>query len=574
MKKKIMLIIMLFTFFINSEVYAASIKLNQHNVNLGVGYNTTLKVVDTGGSSGTTVVWTSSDSSVATVNNGVVTGVKPGEAIITAKIGAEQAICKVVVINNFVPITGIRFSNSKETILVGSTQKLSVIVTPSNASNQSLSYTSSNSNVATVDSEGNVKGITVGEAYITVSAAGYQAVANIKVINTISLNSISISKNLQLKEQSSSTLNVTFNPSNATNKKVTWKSSNPNVATVDSSGNVKAIAPGTATITVISSDGGKVATCNVEVIALSKKLTGISLNKTELTMELDAEETLTVNFNPEYAENKNIKWSSSNTKIAKVSNGKVTPVKPGKVEIKAVSEDGNYEAVCQVTVLSPPIESIKFAQTKQSVALGSTITLKTVSTPTDTAINNPIWTSSDETVATVKDGVLTALKLGTTIITISNEDGSIKAKTTITVVEKVVSDLSIKVKGYDLKFDPEKYEYSLLIGSETSLDFDINVDSSNVTISGNKNLKNDSVITITIKGNKKPYVITIKKKESYTIYFIGIVSFLLMINIIRMLIKSKKKKALQSKSVKAKKNTPTAKSKSSKSKKSFNKKGR
>lgn len=545
MKKKIMLIIMLFTFFINSEVYAASIKLNQHNVNLGVGYNTTLKVVDTGGSSGTTVVWTSSDSSVATVNNGVVTGVKPGEAIITAKIGAEQAICKVVVINNFVPITGIRFSNSKETILVGSTQKLSVIVTPSNASNQSLSYTSSNSNVATVDSEGNVKGITVGEAYITVSAAGYQAVANIKVINTISLNSISISKNLQLKEQSSSTLNVTFNPSNATNKKVTWKSSNPNVATVDSSGNVKAIAPGTATITVISSDGGKVATCNVEVIALSKKLTGISLNKTELTMELDAEETLTVNFNPEYAENKNIKWSSSNTKIAKVSNGKITPVKPGKVEIKAVSEDGNYEAVCQVTVLSPPIESIKFAQTKQSVALGSTITLKTVSTPTDTAINNPIWTSSDETVATVKDGVLTALKLGTTIITISNEDGSIKAETTITVVEKVASDLSIKVKGYDLKFDPEKYEYSLLIGSETSLDFDINVDSSNVTISGNKNLKNDSVITITIKGNKKPYVITIKKKESYTIYFIGIVSFLLMINIIRMLIKSKKKKALQ-----------------------------
>lgn len=545
MKKKIMLILMLFTFFINSEVYAASIKLNQHNVNLGVGYNTTLKVVDTGGSSSTTVVWTSSDSSVATVNNGVVTGVKPGETIITAKIGAEQAICKVVVINNFVPITGIHFSNSNKTILVGSTKKMSVTVTPSNASNQSLSYTSSNPNIATVDSEGNVKGIAVGEAYITVSAAGYQAVANIKVINTISLNSISIPKNLQLKEQSSSTLNVTFNPSNATNKKVTWKSSNPNVATVDSSGNVKAIAPGTATITVISSDGGKVATCNVEVTALSKKLTGISLNKTELSMELDTEETLTVIFNPEYAENKNIKWSSSNTKIAKVSNGKITPVKPGKVEIKAVSEDGNYEAVCQVTILSPPIESIKFAQAKQSVALGSIVTLKTISTPTDTAINNPIWTSSDETVATIKDGVLTALKLGTTVITISNEDGSIKAETTITVVKKVASDLSIKVKGYDLKFDPEKYEYSLLIGSETSLDFDINVDSSDVTISGNKNLKNDSVITITIKGNKKPYVITIKKKESYTIYFIGIVSFLLMINIIRMLIKGKKKKALQ-----------------------------
>lgn len=545
MKKKIMLILMLFTFFINSEVYAASIKLNQHNVNLGVGYNTTLKVVDTGGSSSTTVVWTSSDSSVATVNNGVVTGVKPGEAIITAKIGAEQAICKVVVINNFVPITGIHFSNSNKTILVGSTQKLSVTVTPSNASNQSLSYTSSNPNIATVDSEGNVKGIAVGEAYITVSAAGYQAVANIKVINTISLNSISITKNLQLKEQSSSTLNVTFNPSNATNKKVTWKSSNPNVATVDSSGNVKAKAPGTATITVISSDGGKVATCNVEVTALSKKLTGISLNKTELSMELDTEETLTVIFNPEYAENKNIKWSSSNTKIAKVSNGKITPVKPGKVEIKAVSEDGNYEAVCQVTILSPPIESIKFAQAKQSVALGSIVTLKTISTPTDTAINNPIWTSSDETVATIKDGVLTALKLGTTVITISNEDGSIKAETTITVVKKVASDLSIKVKGYDLKFDPEKYEYSLLIGSETSLDFDINVDSSDITISGNKNLKNDSVITITIKGNKKPYVITIKKKESYTIYFIGIISFLLMINIIRMLIKDKKKKALQ-----------------------------
>lgn len=549
MKKISSYIITIFIIFIigNKAVFADNvITLDKNNVIIGINYQLTLNVERDQSFSPSDVVWSSSNYSVANVSNGTVTGISSGMAIITASINDYKATCVVNVIDNYIRITNLSFGTSFEELTINQSKKLNVTITPNNASDQRLLYSSSNTQIVSVDNSGNVRGLAEGTAIITVTSSlgDVKASLLVNVSDKISLNSISINDTLSLNEQATSLLSVTFNPGNATNKKITWKSSNPDIATVDSSGRVTGVKAGTTIIQAISNDGGHVASCNVTVVALDKTLKEISLNQKELTMNLNDEETLTVIFNPTYANDLSVKWESSDNKIVSVSDGKIKALKPGKAQIKVTNEKTKLTATCQITVLSPPIEEISFEKDSQDIYINSKTELKTVSKPENTAINNPIWTSSDESVATVTDGIVTALKIGSAIITVSNEDGSISAQTTVNVIQKPVESetLKISVQGYQLNFDPKVKDYTLKIGNESSLVFDINLDKKKYTINGNRDLKNGSIITITISDkDKTQYIINIKKKETYTIPFIIIISVLLLLNIIRMLIKNKKK---------------------------------
>ena len=516
----------------------ASVTLNYYELTIGINSTQTLKANSTSGS----VSWSSSNQNIATVDeSGIVTGISPGIAYIYAKSNTETVSCKITVSSVYIPIQSIMFNESDGTISVNETKKLNVTITPSNASNKSLSFTSSNNQIVTVDSNGIITGRKAGTAYINVMAENHNSSYKVTVVDTISLKGISTPSNIELKENDTGKINVTYNPNNATNKKVTYKSSNTGIVTVDSNGNLKAISAGSATITIVSNDGGHVATTKVTVNAIDKSLKGISLNKTELKMEIGATEKLVINYNPSNAENKKVKWTSSDSKIVKVEDGTITAIKPGTVEIKAVSDEGNHEAICKVSVISPPIEAIAFVNEEETVYVGSTTTLKTVSTPTDTIINDPLWTSSDETIATVKNGVVTALKIGETVVTISDKDGKISASTVIKVIAKPEEKLMINVEGYDLNFDPEIMDYTLSIGNEDSLVITTNINEKKVNIGGNHDLKNGSIITVTISGTpKKTYVINIRKKQNNPIVFIIIITILLIINIVRMLIKNKK----------------------------------
>ena len=161
------------------------------------------------------------------------------------------------------------------------------------------------------------------------------------------VTSVSLSKSsTTLTEGGTITLTATINPSNATNKNVTWSSSNSSVASV-SNGVVTALKAGTATITVTTEDGGKTAKCNVTVIA---KVTSVSLDKTNIELTEGDVTTLTATIKPDNATNKNVTWSSSNSSIASVSNGKVAALAPGSATITVATEDGNKTATCLVTV--------------------------------------------------------------------------------------------------------------------------------------------------------------------------------------------------------------------------------
>lgn len=541
MKKVLLFILQVVIIFnINLTKVYANLIVNYKELNIGVNNSLQLSV---SGDNLANIKWSTSDSKIATVINGRIAGVTIGSAYITVTNGKDTDVCKVNVIPNYNSVGSVLLSDSSGTIGLGETKKIDASVRPANASNKQLHYYSSDSSIATVSSDGIITGRKIGTTYITITAESKSTSYKISVVDTISLNGISVSpQQLELTEGQNSKINVSFNPGNATNKGVSFKSSNESVVTVGTDGSLKARGVGSATITVVSNDGGHVASAKVIVNALDKSLKGISLDKNEATLEVGKSLDLSVSYNPSNADNKKVTWSSSSNSIATVEEGKITAVKPGKAEIKVVSEEGKYEAICTITVLSPPIESIKFASEEQTVYLGSNTILETVSTPANTIINNPIWTSSDETVAVINEGVLTPLKVGTTIITISDEDGELTASTTVNVLEKPLDPLMITVDGYDLGFNANTQNYTLKIKTEKSLDIKVNRDSNKVIIGGNTNLKNGSIITITINDKEKiTYIIEVKKTEIPIIPIIIIITILLLINIIRILKKSKKK---------------------------------
>lgn len=538
-----MSLICILTTIIPIEVFADVISLNKSSITIGVGYSETLKYTLTDGLNSSNIIWKSSNEKVATVQNGKVTAITEGSTIITASINGKSSTCRVTVSSDYVPVTGISLNKSSLNILVGTTETLVKSISPSNATNQEVTWHSSNTDVATVNSSGQITAKKVGTTTITITTSnGYRTTCRVTVVNTVSLKGISLNKtSTTIKEKATDTLSVSYNPSNATNKNVTWKSSNTNVATVNSSGKVTGINPGTATITVISNDGGYVATCKVTVEALSKTVSSVSLDKKELNLVAGDEETLKATINPDYAENKNVTWESSDEEIATVENGVVKAISPGTAEIKVISEDGEKEAVCKITVTSPPIEKISFSETEKTVYVSSKTQLNLITEPTNSVLENAIWTSSDEEVATVEDGVVQAISIGKTTITVSNEDESLIASIEITVINKPKEKLNITIEGYNLNFDPDVKNYELEIKNEDKLTITTNVEKT--TINGNQNLKNGSIITITVVDDEKvTYVINIKKKQSYTIYFIAAISVLLLVNLIRIMVKSKKKK--------------------------------
>ena len=176
-------------------------------------------------------------------------------------------------------------------------------------------------------------------------------------VTGVSLNT----STLNLIEGGTGTLIATVLPDNATNKKVTWSSNAPGVATVDSSGKVTAVAPGTATITVTTEDGNKTATCAVTVTAATVPVTGVTLSQTQASLYCNRTPNtlaLTATVAPDNATNKAVNWTSSDSAVATVDqNGVVTAVAPGTAVITATAADGRgASASCTVTVSSylPP----------------------------------------------------------------------------------------------------------------------------------------------------------------------------------------------------------------------------
>ena len=252
-------------------------------------------------------------------------------------------------------VTQVELDKTSLTLNVGDEETLIPTITPDNATDKSVTWESSASGVATVDTSGKVTAVSVGTATITATAAdgsGEKATCSVTVnaAAIVPVESVSLDKtSLELTEGGTARLTATILPQNTTNKNVTWSTSDASIATV-TDGVVTAVAPGTATITVTTEDGGKTATCAVTVAAATVPVTGVTLNKTSTSLYVGDTETLTATVTPDNATNKDVTWTSSNPSVAKVENGVVTAVGAGTATITVTTQDNDYTASCTVTV--------------------------------------------------------------------------------------------------------------------------------------------------------------------------------------------------------------------------------
>lgn len=238
----------------------------------------------------------------------------------------------------------------------------------------------------------------------------------------VSVETVSVAPaELNLTVGGTGTLTATVGPDTATNKAVTWTSSDTNIATVDENGLVTAKSEGTATI--IATAGGVSDSCAVTVSAVTVPATGVTVNPAELTLSIGGTGTLTANVSPEGATD-TVTWSSSDPAVATVENGVVTAVGVGEAIITATA--GGVSATCKVTVQPDaiPVTDVTVTADRTSLYNGEVAVLTATVLPENATDKTVTWTSSDETVATVDaNGRVTAVSAGSAVITATAIDG-------------------------------------------------------------------------------------------------------------------------------------------------------
>ncbi|MBQ8535808.1 MAG: Ig-like domain-containing protein [Clostridia bacterium] len=346
----------------------ASISFASDTLELAKGNSVKIEYTVTGDSEWgkiTKKVWETSDRSIASISSGKVTGKGAGEAVITLtlKYKKGQELTANLPVSVYSPVKAISLSEEELTLAAGTAPvALSVTLNPENAKYQTVTWTSSDPSIATVDEKGNITAVAGGKATITATSdqpadtKGKTKSASCKVTviqpsETVTLDhtAVSIAKGKTMK------LTATVGPESATNKGVSWSSSNPDVAKVDKKGKVTAKSVGTATITATAADGSEInASCAVTVTQAVKK---VKLSQTKrISLFPDKTKDISVTISPSDATNKEIEWSSSAPEIASVSEtGKITAERAGTAIITATAKDGSGASSSVKVVVEPAV---------------------------------------------------------------------------------------------------------------------------------------------------------------------------------------------------------------------------
>jgi uncharacterized protein YjdB len=409
---------------------------------------------------GAAITWSSSAENVATVSgSGVVTGRGVGTATITAASGGRSGTAQATVVAGSVPpppapdpVASVSVTPPSGEVPVGGSLQLTA--TPRNAAGTALTgrqvtWQSSAPGVATVDANGRVTAVAPGEATITATSEGRSGTSRITVPappppSPAPVAGVTVSPSPG-EVQVGGTLQLTATPRDAagnplTGRQVTWESSAPGVATVDASGRVTGVAPGTATIRATSE--GQTGTSTVTVTAAPPTPVA-SVSVSPPAAEVQAGGTVQLTATPRDAAGnpltgRAVAWESSAPGVATVdANGRVTAVAPGTATIRATSEGRTGTSTITVTAAPPtPVASVSVTPPTADVQVGGTVQL--TATPRDAA-GNPLtgravtWESSNPTVAAVDaNGLVTAVAPGTATIRATSEGRTGTSTITVT----------------------------------------------------------------------------------------------------------------------------------------------
>ena len=487
-----------------TERLATSISLNTTTLSLSVNQTSQLTAtVLPENASDRSVTWTTNNPNVATVNSeGVVTAVAAGSATITATTNDGSNLSASCAVSVYVPASAISLNTNSLTLEIDETSQLVAYIYPSNTTNKTVTWRSSDTSIARVSNNGLVTAVSPGSVTITATTtdgSNLSATCSVTVTGrlatSISLNTTTLS----LSVNQTSQLTATVLPENASDRSVTWTTNNPNVATVNSEGVVTAVAAGSATITATTNDGSNLsASCAVSVYVPAS---AISLNTNSLTLEVDETSQLVAYIYPSNTTNKNVTWRSSNTSIARVSNnGLVTAVAPGSVTITATTTDGtNLSATCSVTVTERLATSISLNTYSLSLYVNQMSQLTATVYPSDVANNTVSWKSSDTSVATVtSNGLVKAIAPGLATVTATTTDGSnLSASCNVTVSIIPVTSISLDKTSITLDIE-ESYKLEVSITPSNATYKTVTWASSNTSVA---TVSNNGTITPVAPGN-------------------------------------------------------------------------
>ncbi len=324
--------------------------------------------------------------------------------------------------------------------------------------NYQIKFFSRNSNVVQVQENGKLYAKNLGYTTIEICVGNQSETIDIEVVDGTPISSMKINTNSYTFTDIDDiyTPSVDITPSNATNTKLKWISSDKNIATVNIiSGKITPVGNGKCKINVYATDGsGLVAQLDVKVDIKAKS---VSFENSEYNIT-SAGQKINVNASvlPEKTNNKTLEYKSSNEKIAVVDGeGNVTPVGNGTCQITTTTTDGsNLQAKCNVNVDIKPIKvtDIKIRQKSYTIiSLNQTPSFRTTITPSNATNKEVKWTSSNENIAVVSEnGIVTPVKNGTCKIIATTTDGTnLSASIDITVDFKVTS-ISFSTKSYTI----------------------------------------------------------------------------------------------------------------------------
>lgn len=404
-----------------------------------------------------TLAYASSDPEVASVNaEGLVSGIKPGKTVITAtSVNGVKGQCEVTVAEE----TWVYLSNTEITLTVGEEKTLTATVTPENAPDKAVTWTSSAPEVASVDG-GKVKGLKEGTAVITAAANGKSAECKVTVepevvdfdITLVPAEASILSKGLQ--QDKSVRLLAAYERKDNGNayvpSSVQWKSSDETVATVDSDGNVTAVVEHIdksgiengikITITHVAEDKEK----SIELVVVKAMPEQViltswpSVDGVDYRMMHGEYFTFTAKVLPEKA-SQDFKLQCSDY-IAFVENGVYYAAAPGNVTFTLYAgDDTSVRSNFSVEVLPVKITDLAMTENTLEMLTGTQATLNVTITPSNASYKEIVWSSSDESVAAVdQNGVVTANAAGQAVITATQTENNISCTCTVTVTDPVV----------------------------------------------------------------------------------------------------------------------------------------
>ena len=464
-----------------------------------------------------TLTYLSSNEVVATIDeSGLITSVSCGSLIIT--VTSINNIIKTYNFNVKVSVTGVEINNLKDSnkiIEKGQTFDASsyVSVLPENATNKTVTYSSSDEAIATIDSTGLITTLHSGYFTITVTTleGNFKASTRFECYATVSGLEVETPTKTNYSVNEQYQINAHVLPLDATNQGITYYSNSTNKATVDQNGLVTFTGTGNddgaVTIEIRSKESNFVRTITFYV---TLKVESVKLgNVSNKVLPIGNTLQLTYTLTPINATNKKVSFESSNTSIATVSaTGLVTSKSSGSVTITIKTDDGNYSDSITLTC-GPHVDSITIKNTDSILHIGSTLQLEVELSPIDAANQNYTYSSSNSTIATVSStGLVTAMQVGTAVITVKTEDLAKEARIILNI--KNIQDKPTEIT----KENVEVYNESIVIlNPQTNVEYRLVDEIGNVVVDYTSSSINNKITFDNLSDNHT-YVIEYRTKAS------------------------------------------------------------